>query len=229
VVEEYEGTDPLLLIANGSYQLEQVLRAGQRLQEAEMGYRIVYLQEPGRFRAPRDRWELESLAAMNWLNSSSRAVSVCVFCSPICALRLFVAIYGRFCRMPATPMCWATAIVVALWMSLACSLLTVRAGVMCWLLAHVLQDLPRTALLTIEEAAAVAGKGDPPDSALSLTLTQETFYRGLAKIKAGLLALGFAIVRSAISATAYWSYESDQRMERFIPRLLRVAMLQDTL
>ncbi|MCZ7391624.1 xylulose 5-phosphate 3-epimerase, partial [Klebsiella pneumoniae] len=51
------------LIANGSYQLEQVLRAGKRLQEAQMGHRIVYLQEPGRFRAPRDRWELESLAS----------------------------------------------------------------------------------------------------------------------------------------------------------------------
>ncbi len=40
-----------------------MLRASQRLEEAEMGYRIVYLQEPGRFRAPRDRWELESLAS----------------------------------------------------------------------------------------------------------------------------------------------------------------------
>ncbi|MGV8481610.1 hypothetical protein, partial [Pseudomonas aeruginosa] len=34
----------------------------QRLAEAGQAYRLVYLQEPGRFRAPRDRWEVEAVA-----------------------------------------------------------------------------------------------------------------------------------------------------------------------
>ncbi len=62
LVEERCGSDPLLLIANGSYQLEQMRRAAQRLAEAGQAYRLVYLQEPGRFRAPRDRWEVEAVA-----------------------------------------------------------------------------------------------------------------------------------------------------------------------
>ncbi|MBP6562820.1 MAG: xylulose 5-phosphate 3-epimerase, partial [Neisseriaceae bacterium] len=48
---------PIMLIATGSYQLEAVLRASERLQEVEQSHRVVYLQEPGRFRAPRDVWE----------------------------------------------------------------------------------------------------------------------------------------------------------------------------
>lgn len=50
---------PILLIATGSYQLEAVLRASERLQEVEQSHRVVYLQEPGRFRQPRDAWEEE--------------------------------------------------------------------------------------------------------------------------------------------------------------------------
>ena len=60
LVEERCGSDPLLLIANGSYQLEQMRRAAA-LAEAGQAYRLVYL-EPGRFRAPRDRWEVEAVA-----------------------------------------------------------------------------------------------------------------------------------------------------------------------
>src|SRR5690606_27141756 len=62
LVEEVQGPDPLLLIANGSYQLGEMLRACQRLKEAGCAYRLIYLQEPGRFRAPRDQWELEAMA-----------------------------------------------------------------------------------------------------------------------------------------------------------------------
>jgi phosphoketolase len=63
IVDEQKGTNPLLLIANGSYQLTEMQRATERLKEARVSYRLVYLQEPGRFRAPRDRWEIEALAA----------------------------------------------------------------------------------------------------------------------------------------------------------------------
>src|SRR5690606_8595122 len=63
IVAEEAGESPMLLIANGSYQLSEMLRATERLKEAHIAYRLVYLQEPGRFRAPRDRWEIDALAA----------------------------------------------------------------------------------------------------------------------------------------------------------------------
>src|SRR5690606_7116469 len=40
VVDEYQGDDPLLLIACGSYQLSEMQRAAVRLKEAECGYQI---------------------------------------------------------------------------------------------------------------------------------------------------------------------------------------------
>lgn len=161
IVEEYEGTDPLLLIANGSYQLEQVLRAGQRLQEAEMGYRIVYLQEPGRFRAPRDRWELESLASDELVDKlfpeRFRLRVLLTHMRPevirghlwtilpnanstyVLGYRNRGGTLDEFGMQFVNRACWGNVLA-------ACARL---------------QDLPRTALLTIEEAAAVAGKGDP--------------------------------------------------------------------
>src|SRR5690606_23474084 len=62
VVEEVGGVDPLLLIANGSYQLEEMRRACQRLKAASCGYALVYVQLTGAFRAPRDQWEMETVA-----------------------------------------------------------------------------------------------------------------------------------------------------------------------
>lgn len=62
VVDEVAGEDAVLLIANGSYQLAEMRRAAERLRAAGQAYRLVYLQEPGRFRTPRDRWEEEALA-----------------------------------------------------------------------------------------------------------------------------------------------------------------------
>ncbi len=53
LLDEHPGAEPLLLIANGSYQLAEMRRAALRLEEAGYPYRLVYLQEPGRFRAPR--------------------------------------------------------------------------------------------------------------------------------------------------------------------------------
>ncbi|MCY1288955.1 hypothetical protein D9M69_464180 [compost metagenome] len=60
LVEAREGDEPLLLIANGSYQLGEMRRAAERLATAGHAYRLIYLQEPGRFREPRDRWEAEA-------------------------------------------------------------------------------------------------------------------------------------------------------------------------
>ncbi|WXL27225.1 xylulose 5-phosphate 3-epimerase [Ectopseudomonas mendocina] len=62
VLAERGGDDPVLLIACGSYQLGEMQRAAVRLTEADCAWRLVYLQEPGRFRSPRDQWEEEVVA-----------------------------------------------------------------------------------------------------------------------------------------------------------------------
>ena len=57
VLRETAGENPVLLMANGSYQLGEALRAAERLADRGVGARVVYIQEPGRFRYPRDCWE----------------------------------------------------------------------------------------------------------------------------------------------------------------------------
>jgi len=58
VVDEDTGAgEPLLLIANGAYQLSEGIRACERLRETGTPFRLVYVQEPGRFRQPRDAHE----------------------------------------------------------------------------------------------------------------------------------------------------------------------------
>ena len=51
------GEEPILLIASGAYQLSEAIRACERLRETGTAFRLVYLQEPGRFRQPRDSHE----------------------------------------------------------------------------------------------------------------------------------------------------------------------------
>ncbi|RBW49099.1 xylulose 5-phosphate 3-epimerase [Marinobacter sp. F3R11] len=60
VDEDTSGGEPILLIANGAYQLSEAMRACDRLRETGTSFRLVYLQEPGRFREPRDSLEAES-------------------------------------------------------------------------------------------------------------------------------------------------------------------------
>ncbi|KFX70005.1 xylulose 5-phosphate 3-epimerase [Pseudomonas taeanensis MS-3] len=55
--EQMAAEEPLLLVATGSYQLAEMRRAAVRLSGAGCAWRLIYLQEPGRFRAPRDRFE----------------------------------------------------------------------------------------------------------------------------------------------------------------------------
>jgi phosphoketolase len=52
----------VLLVALGSYQLGEVLRASERLEARGVGHAVVYLGEPGRFRQPRDQREEAHLA-----------------------------------------------------------------------------------------------------------------------------------------------------------------------
>jgi phosphoketolase len=47
----------LQLVATGGYQLGEVLTASARLEAAGVGHSVVYLQEPGRYRLPRDARE----------------------------------------------------------------------------------------------------------------------------------------------------------------------------
>ena len=51
------GEEPVLLIASGAYQLSEAIRACERLRETGTPFRLVYVQEPGRFRQPRDGME----------------------------------------------------------------------------------------------------------------------------------------------------------------------------
>jgi phosphoketolase len=52
-----------VLSAAGAYQLREVLVASDRLRERDVPHRVVYLLEPGRFRAPRTDAEAEHRAA----------------------------------------------------------------------------------------------------------------------------------------------------------------------
>ena len=47
----------LVLTAIGGYQLEQVLAASARLAEHDIAHSVIYMLEPGRFRAPRSKGE----------------------------------------------------------------------------------------------------------------------------------------------------------------------------
>ncbi|MDM8347649.1 xylulose 5-phosphate 3-epimerase [Pseudomonas sp. sp1636] len=62
LLDRYEGPDPVLLIATGAYQLSEMRRAAVRLSAKKCAWRLLYLQEPGRFREPRDGWEAQALA-----------------------------------------------------------------------------------------------------------------------------------------------------------------------
>ncbi|QLF92614.1 xylulose 5-phosphate 3-epimerase [Pseudomonas sp. ABC1] len=161
LVSEHDGEEPVLLIANGSYQLSEMLRAAKRLEEAECAYRLVYLQEPGRFRAPRDRWEDAALAG-NALVSRlfPERMETRILLThmrpevarghlwtilPDARKSSVLGYRNRGGTLDETAMqfanraCWANVLA-------ACARL---------------RNVPRTALLTPEEAAAVAGKGDP--------------------------------------------------------------------
>ena len=64
LMDQHDGHgEPVMLIACGSYQLGECLRAAQRLRERGHAWRLLYLQEPGRFRQPRDKHEARYCAS----------------------------------------------------------------------------------------------------------------------------------------------------------------------
>lgn len=161
VVQERHGSEPLLLIANGSYQLAEMQRAVRRLEEVGYAYRLVYLQEPGRFRAPRDLLEQqvvadEVLRGRLFPARMERRVLLTHMRPEVARGHLWPILpdasqsaalgyrnrggtFDEAGMLFANRACWANVVS-------ACARL---------------MDVPRTALLTAEEAAALAGKGDP--------------------------------------------------------------------
>jgi phosphoketolase len=57
------GRERLVLTAVGDYQLDEVLKASTRLTEKEIAHSVVYMIEPGRFRAPRSEGERQHIAS----------------------------------------------------------------------------------------------------------------------------------------------------------------------
>ncbi|QSP95289.1 xylulose 5-phosphate 3-epimerase [Marinobacter salinisoli] len=57
VDEDTSGGEPILLMANGAYQLAEAIRVCERLRDTGTSFRLVYIQEPGRLRPPRDSME----------------------------------------------------------------------------------------------------------------------------------------------------------------------------
>ncbi len=53
----------VILVAAGAYQLCEILRASRRLAERKVAHSVVYLLEPGRFRAPRNPREAAHMAS----------------------------------------------------------------------------------------------------------------------------------------------------------------------
>ena len=159
-LDRREGEDPLLLIATGSYQLAELRRAAVRLSEAGRAWRLIYLQEPGRFRAPRDTWEAQVVAPQSLVETLFPAG---------CKRLLLTHMRGEVARGHLWPI---------LAQAERCAVLGYRnrggtldeagmlfANACSW--AHVLRaasrllGLPPSALLRGEELAAVEGRGDP--------------------------------------------------------------------
>ncbi|CAD5109161.1 phosphoketolase family protein [Zestomonas carbonaria] len=160
LVEEVEGADPLLLIANGSYQLQEMRRAAERLAVAGYAYRLVYLQEPGRFREPRDRWEAEATA--------DAALREALF--PVDARRVLLTHMrpevARGHLWPILPDARRSAVLGYRNRGGTfdeAGMLFANAATWAHVLAACAQllEVPLDSLLTEDESAAVAGKGDP--------------------------------------------------------------------
>jgi phosphoketolase len=161
VLAEHAGEQPLLLIASGSYQLAAMQRAAVRLSAAGCAWRLIYLQEPGRFRAPRDAWEEASVATAAQVEqlfpSTCPRRVLLTHMRPEVARGHLWPILGdaRNSRVLGYRNRGGT-------LDEAGMLFANQAS---W--AHVLQaasgllDKPVAALLSTEELAAVQGRGDP--------------------------------------------------------------------
>jgi phosphoketolase len=55
----------IILVAIGSYQLREVIRASNRLKDRKIAHIAIYIIEPGRFRRPRNKGEEKHVAEEN--------------------------------------------------------------------------------------------------------------------------------------------------------------------
>jgi phosphoketolase len=153
--------EPVLLIASGSYQLHEMRRAAVRLSEQGVAWRLIYLQEPGRFRMPRDAWEASSVAS-----AAQREALFPIACRrrvllghmrPEAALGHLSTVLGdaATCRALGYRNRGGTFDEAGMLFANGCT----------W--AHVLQSVGEVlgvsidAWLTVEERAALAGRGNP--------------------------------------------------------------------
>ena len=161
VLAEAPGEQPLLLIANGSYQLAEMQRAAARLSAAGLAWRLVYLQEPGRFRAPRDHWEqsavVDAATAERLFPAACRQRVLLTHMRPEVARGHLWPILGEAAHNRVLGYCNRGGT-----LDEAGMLFANRAS---W--AHVLQAvaelrrLPLESLLQAEELAVLQGQGDP--------------------------------------------------------------------
>lgn len=153
--------EPVLLIASGSYQLHEMRRAAVRLSEQGVAWRLIYLQEPGRFRMPRDAWEASSVASAAQREalfpSACRRRVLLGHMRPEAALGHLSTVLGdaATCRALGYRNRGGTFDEAGMLFANGCT----------W--AHVLQSVGEVlgvsidAWLTVEERAALAGRGNP--------------------------------------------------------------------
>lgn len=149
------------IVAVGATQLQQALRASDRLKQQRVSHSVVYLLEPGRFRQARDSWEAEMVV--------DDVVRKALFPDRV-QYRLFIGhIRPELLLGVCRPLDLGPNNTVALGFINHGG--TLGEGEMLFVnrctWAHALAELSRlcgqkpTTWLTEEEANAVAGKGDP--------------------------------------------------------------------
>jgi phosphoketolase len=151
----------LQLVATGAVQLAQLLKASDRLRQQRVAHSLIYLLEPGRFREARDHWEAEVLA--------EDSVVAALFPARV-RYRLFVVhcrpeLVLASCRKLDLGPQRTRALGYINHGATLDSAELLFANKCTW--AHALASLAQlcgqkpTLWLTAEEAAAIAGEGDP--------------------------------------------------------------------
>jgi phosphoketolase len=155
------GEQRLVLTAIGGYQLEEVLKASFRLAQHDIPHSVIYMLEPGRFRAPRSEGEREHAAPADLRNE---------LYPDSAAARMFVThtrpetILGVLHPLDTGSARTAGIGYIAQGGTLTTSgLLFVNRCTWAHILAAAARilDLPREDLLTPEELAALDGRASP--------------------------------------------------------------------
>ncbi len=151
----------LQLVATGAVQLAQLLKASDRLRQQRVAHSLIYLLEPGRFREARDHWETEVLAEDSVVEAlfpaRVRYRLFVVHCRP----ELVLASCRKLDLGPQRTRALgyinhgATLDTAELLFANKCTWAHALAS-----LAQLCGQAP-TLWLTAEEAAAIAGEGDP--------------------------------------------------------------------